>query len=309
MTLEQLRIFIAVAERQHVTRAALDLNLTQSAVSAAISSLETRHDVRLFDRVGRNIVLNQAGELFLQEARAVLARAAAAETALADLGGLKRGRLSVHASQTIASYWLPERLVAFHSDYPGVEVEVAIGNTAEAAEQVLAGTAELGLVEGEIDDPALSREAIGADQMMVVVGNGHPWLRKPPATPHDLLASPWVLREHGSGTRSVFESRLEKAGVELGALRVALTLPANEAVLSAVEAGAGATAISASVAAAGLRAGVLHRIAFELPARSFYLLRHKQRYRSKAGDVFVSLARSMASRLDGDWATGDGALI
>src|ERR1700761_6004194 len=151
MTLEQLRIFVAVATREHVTRAAADLNLTQSAVSAAISSLETRHDVRLFDRVGRNIVLNQAGELFLQEARAVLARAAAAETALADLGGLKRGRLSVHASQTIASYWLPERLVAFRQAHPGIEVEVEIGNTAEAAKAVIEGAAELGLVEGEID--------------------------------------------------------------------------------------------------------------------------------------------------------------
>jgi DNA-binding transcriptional LysR family regulator len=79
--------------------------------------------------------------------------------------------------------------------------------------------------------------------------------------------------------------------------------------LSAVEAGAGATAISASVAAAGLRAGALHRIAFDLPARSFYLLRHKQRYHSKAGDVFVALARSMSGVMAGDWATGDGDAI
>ncbi len=81
MTLEQLRIFVAVAERQHVTQAAAQLNLTQSAVSSAVSALETRHDVKLFDRVGRNIVLNQVGEAFLKEARAVLARAAAAEAA------------------------------------------------------------------------------------------------------------------------------------------------------------------------------------------------------------------------------------
>jgi DNA-binding transcriptional LysR family regulator len=283
MTLEQLRIFVAVATREHVTRAAADLNLTQSAVSAAISSLEARHDVRLFDRVGRNIVLNQAGELFLQEARAVLARADAAEAALADLGGLKRGRLSAHASQTIASYWLPARLVAFHQAFPGIEVKVEIGNTAEVVAALLAGAAELGLVEGEVDEPALSREPLGEDSMVMVVGRRHPWAERPPEQPGDLLQSGWVLRERGSGT--------------------------NEAVLSAVEAGAGATAISASVAAAGLRAGLLRRIPFDLPARSFYLLRHKQRYRSKAGDAFVGLARSMAGAQAGDWAMGDGDAI
>jgi len=309
MTLEQLRIFVAVAERQHVTRAAAELNLTQSAVSAAIASLETRHDVRLFDRVGRNIVLNQAGEMFLQEARGVLARAAAAEAALADLGGLKRGRLSVHASQTISNYWLPERLVAFQAAYPGVEVEVAIGNTAEVARAVHDGAAELGLVEGEVDDPALSREPVGVDRMVVVVGRRHPWAERRPTRAEELLQSPWVLRELGSGTRSVFEATLAQSGVDPAALDVVLTLPANEAVLSAVEAGAGATAISASVAAAGLRAGTLHQIAFDLPARSFYLLRHEQRYRSKVGDAFVTLARSMAGVVAGDWATGDGALI
>jgi DNA-binding transcriptional LysR family regulator len=239
----------------------------------------------------------------------VLARAIAAESALADLGGLKRGLLSIHASQTIASYWLPSRLVAFHAAYPGVDVDVAIGNTAEVVENLLAGTAELGLVEGEVEDPALFREDIGVDRMVVVVGRSHPWVQNPPKVAQELLKSSWVLRERGSGTRSVFEAALENAGVEHDALKVSLTLPANEAVLSAVESGAGATAISASVAAAGLRGGALHQIAFDLPARSFYLLRHKQRYRSKAGDVFVSLARSMAQEIGADWAMGDGALI
>ena len=148
MTLEQLRIFVAVAERQHITRAAESLNLTQSAVSSAVTTLEGRHGIALFDRVGRGIVLNQAGEAFLGEARAVLARVAAAEAALSDLSGLERGRLSIHASQTIASYWLPPRLAAFHSRYPGIVLDVAMGNTAQVARAVAEGAAELGLVEG-----------------------------------------------------------------------------------------------------------------------------------------------------------------
>ena len=95
MTLEQLRIFVEVAALEHITRAAQRLNMTQSAVSAAISALENRHDIRLFDRVGRTIVLNQAGRSFLTEAHAVLNQARAAEAALNDLSGLMRGRLVV----------------------------------------------------------------------------------------------------------------------------------------------------------------------------------------------------------------------
>ena len=91
MTLEQLRIFVAVAEREHMTHAAVALNMTQSAVSAAITALEARHRVKLFDRVGRRIALTSVGKAFLVEAKAVLARSSAAEQALADLAGLKTG--------------------------------------------------------------------------------------------------------------------------------------------------------------------------------------------------------------------------
>jgi len=115
MTLEQLRIFIAVAERQHVTQAASQLNLTQSATSAAIAALETRYGIKLFDRIGRGIVLTQAGREFLGEARGVVARAKAAAQVLNDLAGLKRGLLNVAASQTVANYWLPPRIEAFRN--------------------------------------------------------------------------------------------------------------------------------------------------------------------------------------------------
>ena len=79
MTLEQLRIFVAVAERQHITRAAEALNLTQSAVSAAIAALEGRHDAKLFNRIGRGIELTEVGKVFLTEAKAILSRVQTAE--------------------------------------------------------------------------------------------------------------------------------------------------------------------------------------------------------------------------------------
>ena len=108
-----VRIFGAVAERQHVTHAAEALNLAQSAASHAIASLEDRHQTKLFHRIGRHIELTDAGQAFLKEARAVLATVEAAELALIEFSNLKRGVLSVQASQTIANYWLPRHLAAF----------------------------------------------------------------------------------------------------------------------------------------------------------------------------------------------------
>jgi DNA-binding transcriptional LysR family regulator len=287
VTLEQLRVFVAVAEREHVTEAARTLNLTQSAVSNALAALEARHGLRLFDRVGRGVSLNAVGRAFLPEARAVLSRARAAEATLTDLAGLRRGRLAVFASQTIASYWLPTRLTAFHRAHPGIELDVSVGNTREAARAVLDGEAEIGLVEGEVDDPALLQQVIGSDRLAVITAPDHPWAKTARLERAGLIASPWVLREPGSGTRASLEAALAAVGVDAADLQVAMTLPSNEAVLAAAEAGAGATALSLSVAQASLSAGRLVAAPFDLPPRDYRLLRHRERYCTRAGDAFV----------------------
>jgi len=281
MTLEQLRIFIAVAEKQHVTQAAGELNLTQSATSAAIAALEARYDIKLFDRIGRGIVLTQTGRDLLIEARAVLARARAAAQVLNDLAGLKRGSLTIAASQTVANYWLPGRIQAFHAAYPGVDLHISIANTEQVARAVLQGSADIGFVEGEVDDASLTAKRIDGDALIVVVGARHPWVGRKKIALKDLLATAWVLREPGSGTRSMFETALRQSGIKLSDLRIALELPSNEAVRTAVETGDGATAISDLVVTQSLAARTLHRVKFDLPRRSFYILRHKERHVSR----------------------------
>ena len=294
MTLDQLRIFVAVAERQHVTRAAHALNLAQSAASAAIAALEGQYRTALFHRVGRGIELTEAGRLFLAEARDVLARARAAERVLADMGGLKRGTLLVQASQTIASYWLPRHLVAFRRAWPDIEIRLSAGNTAQVAHGVREGAAELGFVEGVVDDPALSSSVVGRDQMLVLVAPGHEWAAGAPVTPRDLTASEWVLREPGSGTRSEFEAALDRFGLVSGQLRVAFELPTNEAVRAAAEAGAGATALSASVAAPSLEAGLLCQVNLALPDRAFHVLQHRERYLSRGAEALLRIVSGIS---------------
>src|SRR3984957_2368475 len=290
MTLEQLRIFIAVAEKQHVTQAAGELNLTQSAASAAIAALEARYDIKLFDRIGRGIVLTQTGRDFLIEARAGRARARSAEQVLNDLSGLKRGSLAIAASQTVANYWLPGRLQTFHAAYPGVDLNVTIANTELVARAVPQGSADLGFVEGEVDDASLSAKKIDGDTLIVVVGAKHPWIDRKKIAPKDLPTTAWVLREPGSGTRSMFEAALRQSGIKLSDLRIALELPSNEAVRCAIETGDGATAISDLVVTQSLTAKTLHRVKFDLPRRSFYMLRHRERHTSRVEQaLFKSL--------------------
>jgi DNA-binding transcriptional LysR family regulator len=276
------------------------LNLAQSAVSGAIAALEARYGTKLFDRVGRGVKLTEAGTLFLVEARALLARAEAAGQVLSELGNLKCGTLTVQASQTIASYWLPRHLVAFRHKYPGIDIRLTIGNTARVVAAVHEGAADLGFIEGMIEDPMLTKEQVARDQTVIVVGTEHPWSTIDRLEPERLIETDWVLREPGSGTRSTFEAALQGVGVSPCALRVALELPSNEAVRAAVEAGLGATAISASVAAPSLEAGLLHRVRFDLPERDFQVLRHVARCRSRAADELLSIvtapfARSRAS--------------
>jgi DNA-binding transcriptional LysR family regulator len=287
MTLEQLRIFVAVAECEHVTRAAQSLNLTQSAVSAAIAALENRHAVKLFSRVGRRIELTESGRIFLSEARAVLARTQTAELALSELSGLARGALTIHASQTIASYWLPRYLVQFHLTYPRIKINLVAGNTTQVARAVDLGTADLGFVEGRVEEENLVQQAVARDRLILVVGRRHPWAARKRVMPNDLLSTGWVLREVGSGTRSEFEDALKEWKIAADRLNVVLELPSNEAVRAAVESGAGATVISEFVAAAGLKTGSLKSIALPLPQRAYTALRHRERYFSKAAQAFL----------------------
>jgi DNA-binding transcriptional LysR family regulator len=290
MTLEQLRIFVAVAEHEHVTQAARYLNLTQSATSAAVAALEQRYATKLFDRIGRRIALTDAGRLFLVEARAVLARSTAAETVLADLAGLKRGHLSLAASQTVGNYWLPKLMHRFQQSYPGIDLRLSLGNTETVAGQVHEGLADIGFIEGEIDDPALTVRHVAEDKLVLVVAPNHAWAQARPQCPQDFAAARWICREPGSGTRAVLEAALPALGMERSQLQITLELPSNEAVCAAVEAGAGVTIFSRLVAERALKAGSLIPVTADLPRRNFSILRHKERYVTQVSAAFHDLA-------------------
>jgi len=291
VTLEQLRIFVAVAERQHVTRAAAELNMTQSTASAALAALEERHGTKLFDRVGRGLSLNDAGRTLLPYAREVLAAATRAEEALADLAGLRRGALRIGASQTVASYWLPPRMVRFSQSHPLIDLTLDVHNTTQVAAAVLSGTADIGLVEGSVSSGDLMVTAVATDSLALVAAANHPLAQREFGL-SDLRNERWVLREVGSGTRQAAEQSLHRLGLGPGDIRIALELPSNEAVISAVRTSTLLTVLSEVTVAAALATGALVRLPVELSTRSFSLVTHRRREQSQAAQAFARMLLS-----------------
>ncbi|MFV0334606.1 MAG: LysR family transcriptional regulator [Tropicimonas sp.] len=289
MTLEQLRIFLRVAELSHVTRAARALNLTQSAASASIAALERQYDVRLFDRVGRGIVLTEAGGLLVAAAERVLREAEAAGALLSGFAREPGGRLRIWASQTIASYWLTPYMMRMHRRWPQVELSLHAGNTAEVERAVQEGAADLGFVEGAVSAGHLRQRRVGHDELLLVMPRTHPLARKPRLAAEDYRAMDWLLREAGSGTRTVVERHLDAMGLAPRDLNVLLHLPTNEAILGGIRAGMAVSMLSwRSLRQAGRREFALRRITWSAkPRRSFLVLSDPQRHRSKAVESFL----------------------
>src|SRR5690606_14011622 len=133
----------------------------------------------------------------------VLARAEAAELVLADLAGLKRGSLNLAASQTVGNYWLPPFIHAFQTRFPGISVTLTMGNTETVAALVRQGAANLGFVEGEVDEPTLAVTSFAEYNLVLVAPAGHPWCGPLGTDGPDLRSGRCALSEAGSRTRSI----------------------------------------------------------------------------------------------------------
>lgn len=289
MTLEQLRIFLAVAEQGSMTRASSDLHLTQPAVSAAIAALEAGSKVKLFDRVGRGIELSAEGRAFVPVACRVLAQADTAREVLLDLSREPRGRLRIQASQTVATYWLPKRLMRFATLFPQVDLDIVVRNTSQVAQAVWDGVADLGLVEGDVPQDNLLRRVVGRDELVLIMADGHPLASGTQLSTADYRAYPWVLREAGSGTRAEFETHLADFGLATRDLLVVLEFPSNEAVLTAV-AHSDALGMISRRATGMMRQIVSRSVTWaRVPERPFSLLTHPERHRTRAAGAMLAV--------------------
>ena len=168
MTFHQLRVFLAVARHGSYSRAAEELFLTQPAVSAQVRELERTLDAAFFERVGRTIVLTEAGKELLAYAERICALIDEARLAMEELDGLKRGRIAVAAVSTAGAYVLPLLLGEFQKRYPGISMNLEVTNRALVRDRLLHNEVDLVVMGRPPEEAPHVAEPFLSDELVVV---------------------------------------------------------------------------------------------------------------------------------------------
>jgi DNA-binding transcriptional LysR family regulator len=210
--LSALDVVVSVARRGSMSAAAREQNLSQQAISSRVHAVERELGVVLFRRSPSGTELTPEGVAVLEWASGLLDAAERFSAGIDSLLGSKRASVTVAASMTVAEYLIPSWALALRRLHPATRIRVQPMNSADVIREVLAGSVDLGFVEGPHSDSRLDDCAVARDELVVVTRADHPWARRgQPITPAELLRTPLVQREVGSGTRVTFEAALGEA--------------------------------------------------------------------------------------------------
>lgn len=283
-SLRELEVFCAIARHGGVHRAAEAVARTQSAASQSLARLERGLGQALFDRRGRQLVLNARGRALLPRAQALL------DAARELQGSWDNAPPALHlaASSTIARYVLPPLLAAYRLQYPAAVLEVQSGNTAEVSAAVDAMAVDFGLIEGPCHRSGLLVEPWREDALVLIAPPGHA-LTHGVAGRVQLAAAPWLLREPGSGTRKEVDQWLRSS---IGCITPDMELGDSGMIWRAVAAGAGISCLPRVVVAEALQQGAVMEIHSKPapPKRMFSLLRHPARAPTRGLQALLALA-------------------
>jgi len=286
LNLNLLRVFHTVARLQSFTRAAEALFLTQPGISKHIKVLEDYYESRLFDRLGKKVVLTQAGETLFLSADKIFNLLERSKTEIDDLKGLKVGDLRIGASVTIGIYLLPDVLNKFQSLYPGIRVTLDIDLNRQIIRQVLDNSVDIGFLGAPADDERLVVTPFFKDELVVIVPADKSWATRDHIQPLDLLSERFILSRSGSGTRAIIEERLQQVGVTL---KNTIEFGHTEAVKKAVEVGLGISIISKSAILKEEKLGLIRSISLSEVNldRNFYLTYRKDKYLTNLARTFL----------------------
>jgi len=254
VTFRQLRVFAEVARLGSMIRTAETLHLTPQAISMQIRDIEAQVGLPLFDRSGRNVTLSTAGEYFLVHARRLLANLQEADNAMARFKRLERGLLTIGIVST-AKYFVPQLLARFHQEHEGVDVRLRVHENREALVAAMeAGEIDLSVMGRPPRELAARAEAFAAHPMGFVCTPGHPLLDAGTRPARVLDGLPFIVREHGSGTRAAMAAFLAEQHVEP---RITMEIASNETIKQAVMAGLGVSFLSLHTIGLELRSGLI----------------------------------------------------
>ena len=285
-TLRQLDVFLETARYGTISRAAGKLNITQSAASSALKELEKHCDIQLFDRIGKRLVLNDLGRAIRPKAESLVAQAKELEKDLLQQTDV--GLLNVGATMTIGNYLAVGILTRYKEAHCNAEVTLEVANTHRIAEMVANFELDVGMIEGGLNHPDLTMIPWIGDEIKIICSPLHPYAKKAELTDEDLLTADWILRESGSATRQAFDNAMSDI---LPTMNAPLELQHTEAIKRAVESGIGLGCLSSLALKEAFARGKL----IDLPvkhrrmSRQFYIVLHKDKFRSRAIDQWIEL--------------------
>ena len=294
-TLQQLRIFKAVAREKSFTKAAEILFISQPSVSKQIKILETRLGILLFNRNGNKISLTEAGNIFLQYSDRILILCEESCRALNNLKDGERGNLKIGASQTIGSYLMPRVLMLFTQNYPQINLNIAIDSTDVIAKKVTDQIVDIAIVGGYI--PAalkknLQVENFIEDEVVLIISKSHSFVRKKKkkASKEDLYRLKFITLNANSTNYNFINNILIQNHIQTKQFNVIMELNSIEAIKTAVSLGLGAAFVSSLAIEKEVELKTIEIIDIEniKLSRTLSIITKMDLYRSKAFNLFYS---------------------
>jgi DNA-binding transcriptional LysR family regulator len=271
-SLEQIRSFVAVAETQHISKAAAQLFLTQGAVTQQVRHFEQSVGLQLLERDGRGVRLTDAGRSLAEACRAALRAVQVLDDTAQAMKQLQAGSLHVGASPTCATYYLPPHLAEFARRHPGIKLELMVEPSTDLNRRVLAGSLDCALIEGA-PDPELVVFELARDELVLVAHRDHPLSHMKRIAPQEFARFLYLGRgPQWSAERSV----REMLGDAYDTVEV-LNLGHPEYVRAAAVAGLGFAALSKRAVASDIASGVLKRLPIPPLARKICAVRRAAR--------------------------------
>jgi len=267
VNIELYRIFLHTARLGNLTKAAQQLHITQPSVSYAIKQLESRLDVKLFDRLSKGVKLTPEGSALLEYVEQSFALLKAGEDKIANLKKLSSGELRVGASGPMIKHLLLPALDQYHGSYPDVRIRLSQGKSSDIQSQLLDGQIDIGLVHVPLGDDRLLSNHLISQQHVFVVGSSYRHFSSQKITASELSDIPLLLFSKDSSTRHFVEKWLHDLGIEA---EVDIELGSLDMLIEFAKRGYGAAFVARSFAAEELRDETLFelQIAEPIPLRS-----------------------------------------
>ncbi len=286
----QLQVFLAIWQHRNISKAAEAIYLTQPTVSGHLKALEEQLDTKLFDRTSKEVVPTRAAKILFPYVKQIMNLNRQAMEEIKNFLGEEGGVLEIGASNIPGQYLLPPLLGRFKKLKPKMEIRLVISDTRAIVEQVHTGLLEIGLVGAEIKKHGLTFEECFQDELVFVVGPGHPFSERKEISFDEMVSQPLITRESGSGTRITIEQSFLAKGISPESLNILVEMGSTEAVRQAVKSDVGCAIISKRAIEGDLHCGLLHSPKVDNFAivRTFYLVKHLKRTLSPIANSFAA---------------------